>query len=766
MSPSSRPRRSSRPGARSLRKLLTLGLLGVGLTTIGLATSFLCFLDLRHLRDFTRDRLEESARHLAAGVQTDEAGPPLAAAAAWGAIEADRWVSEAHLAQPSGEVVLRLPREGRTPFSSHEHHTAIGPFSVSVSVPVESPDGNLGWVCLAGDSSIFWSRLREHLALLAVALGTAALVCLDFSRRLYRHFSDQILDLAHVANAISAHRDYSIRALRRSEDEVGLLVDTFNHMITNVELREQRLQEEIERAEQAKIAKAQFLATMSHEIRTPINGILGMTELLLDTKMNAEQREFAQTVHRSGSNLLAVINDILDFSKGEAGRHQFESIPFALSRLVDECLDTVAIVACEKGIELCSRVERDVPSHLRGDPVRLRQVLLNLLSNALKFTEKGDVVLRVEKEEDLGSEVRLRMTVRDSGIGIPKHRLDRLFQCFSQVDASNNRRYGGTGLGLAISKQIIETMGGTMFVETAEGAGSTFGFRLRLPKESAPDGEKRPPAGLRILIADENPTSLEALTTLLSEGSSTSSACSGAEAQRLLREAHGDSRKFDLILLDLRLLQEFLRARSADPVPDLRTPLVLLVPVHRLASTPTPDWPGPTAFLARPVKREECLWCIDELLKGTPVKEPAQERRESQGQDPALDRLRVLVAEDNPVNHKITCCFLDRLGIAWELAENGEEAVRLARQDRFDLILMDVQMPVMDGLEATLAIRQFEAAQGGHVPIVAMTAAVLEEDRRSCRAAGFDDHLPKPMKLEDLKQKVLKWAGREASSAA
>jgi two-component system sensor histidine kinase/response regulator len=768
MFPTSRPRRAPPTGAQSLRRRLTHGLLVVALTTVGAVACFLAVLDVRRLRDSERDHLQRGAQHFVELVRAEQGRNPLARTAAWGSLEADPWVARAHLVREDGEALLVYPSDDDAPAADHEHATEVGFLSVRVSVPVSLPGA--GVLCLEGDERMLWVRAREHAALLAIALATTALACYDFSRRLYRHFSDQILDLAHVANAISAHRDYSIRALRRSEDEVGLLVDTFNHMIMNVELREQRLQQEIERAEQAKVAKAQFLATMSHEIRTPINGILGMSELLLETKLNPEQNDFAKTISRSGSNLLAIVNDILDFSKGEAGRLEFEAIPFAPSRLVDECLDTVAVVASEKGLELCARIEHDVPAWVRGDPARLRQVLVNLLSNALKFTEKGDVVLRVVLEADHGAKVRLRIEVRDSGIGIPRDRLDRLFQCFSQVDASNNRRYGGTGLGLAISKQIVETMGGTMFVETVQGEGSTFGFRLTLPKESAPSGEKQPRSSLRILVADENQASREALCLLFSDRNTPSPAASGAEAHHLLRQTTGGADGFDLILMDQRLLDGFQRAREAEPLEGLRTPLILLVPVHRLASTPAPDWPAPTAFLARPVKREECLWCLDELLgrgaaTGAPL--PSRPPRDGDEPPPALEGLRVLVAEDNPVNHKITCRFLERMGVTWELAENGEEAVRLARQRRFDLILMDLQMPVMDGLEATQAIRRNEAsAQSGRVPIIAVTAAVLEEDRRSCLTAGFDDHLPKPMKFTELEQKVRAWTGPRASKVA
>ncbi len=745
---------------------MTRAFLGAGLACVGLAAVVWTVLDLALFRDRVREHLEQRAYRVAAEIEKRGMEVPVASSMSWRELETDPWVREAHVMDWSRNVLANFSRGEESRLAFHAHTTSVGFFGTTVRLPIAGRGEDLGWICVASDPSLFWTRFREHLAVLAVLLGTTVLVSFELARRLYRHFSDQILDLAHAANAISAHRDYSIRAMRRSEDEVGLLVDTFNHMITNVELREQRLQAEIERADEARIAKAQFLATMSHEIRTPINGILGMTELLLETKMNAEQHDFAKTVHRSAVHLLSVINDILDFSKGEAGRYEFETIPFSLSQLVDECLDTVAIAACEKGIELCSQVEKSVPSHLRGDPARLRQVLLNLLSNALKFTDHGDVILRVACENE-GNGSQLRFEVQDSGIGIPKDRQDRLFQCFSQVDASNNRRHGGTGLGLAISKQIVEGMGGSMFVETQEGVGSTFGFRLQLPKEGALPEEKQLPTGLRILIADPSPATREGLAIPLAEGNRLEFASNGEDARKLLVDAREQGEAFDLLLLDYRLDDEFRLLDVEEGFEFPPVPLVLLVPVHQLASASPPPWPGPTVLLARPVKREEFLWCIEELLRSNskPIGKKAGEPPASKGEEPSLVGFRVLVAEDHPVNQKITTRFLERLGVHWQLAENGEEAVRLARHNPFDLILMDVQMPVMDGLEATLAIRQFEALRAEHVPIVAMTAAVLEEDRRLCREAGFDDYLPKPMKLEDLKSRLLKWAERKASEA-
>ncbi len=624
----------------------------------------------------------------------------------------------------------------------------------------------LGVVEVTAAAEPLYARLRTHLSVFLALAGISTLITLGLGRRIHHRFSDQLLDLAHAANAISKRKDYSIRAVRRSDDEIGILVDTFNHMITQIEMRDQQLKAEVKRAEAARVAKSQFLATMSHEIRTPINGVLGMTQLLLDTPLSGEQTEFARTVYKSAEGLLSVINDILDFSKGEAGRYEIERIPFAPAKVVHECLDTVSIVAAEKKLELCLEIDERLPTALEGDPSRLRQVLLNLLSNALKFTTKGEIVLRIQLEEDQGQQARIRFEVQDTGIGIPHDRIDRLFQSFSQVDASRTRKYGGTGLGLAISKQIVEAMGGTMFVKTEEGVGSTFGFKLQLPVEasSAEPELVAAPRSLRVLVADPSPTSGAALAKLLQEDNFVELAADGPAARMHLLEAAKAQRPFDLMLVDLRLVNAFEALETIGAQSLGKAPMVVLAPVNQLSAAANTAWAGPRAALAKPVKRGELYWCIAELQRGplpsrTEAGKPAAAPAEEPGD------LCVLVAEDHPVNQRITTRFLEKLGIACEVVANGEEAIQALKKRAFDLVLMDVQMPVMDGLEATLAIRKYEALRGTHVPIVALTANVLEEHRREAQQAGFDDYLAKPVKLEELRAKIHKWVRERAPAA-
>jgi two-component system sensor histidine kinase/response regulator len=619
----------------------------------------------------------------------------------------------------------------------------------------------LGSVEVEASSAAIQARLRTHGSLFLALVGVSALITLGLARRIHHRFSDQLLDLAHAANAISTRKDYSIRAVRRSDDEIGILVDTFNLMIAQIELRDQQLKAEVKRAEAARVAKSQFLATMSHEIRTPINGVLGMTQLLLDTELSGEQTDFASTIHKSAEGLLSIINDILDFSKGEAGRYEIESIPFEPVRVVHECLDTVSIVAAEKKLELCLELDERLPATLVGDPSRVRQVLLNLLSNALKFTSRGEIVLRIQLEELQGERARLRFEVQDTGIGIPKDRIDRLFQSFSQVDASRSRKYGGTGLGLAISKQIVEAMGGSMFVKTEEGRGSIFGFRLQLSSNaSASEGDGAPPPrSLRVLVADPSPTSATGLARLLQDGNHVETATEAAAARLLLLEAAKAEQPFDLVLTDLRLVEAFEALEDAGAKPLESTPMIVLAPVNQLSSAALAKWAGRKAALAKPVKRQDLYWCIHEVLRG-PL--PSQAARTEPAEELPLRGLHVLVAEDHPVNQRITSRFLQKLGIECEVVANGEEAIQALKQRDFDLVLMDVQMPVMDGLEATLAIRKLELMRGTHVPIIALTANVLEEHRKEAQAAGFDDYLAKPVKLEDLRARILKWVPARA----
>jgi len=398
-------------------------------------------------------------------------------------------------------------------------------------------------------------------------------------------------------------------------------------------------------------------------------------------------------------------------------------------------------------------------------------VLLNLLSNALKFTAKGEIVLRVLLEESLGARARIRFEVQDTGIGIPQDRIDRLFQSFSQVDASRSRKYGGTGLGLAISKQIVEAMGGSMFVKTEANVGSTFGLKLQLAVSTseAEHDLAAPPRSLRILIADPSPTSGGTIAKLLREDNLVELVADVPGARMKLLESL-KQRAFDLVLIDLRLLSALESLETIGAEACAKIPLIVLAPVNQLAAAAGVKWSGRKAALAKPIKRSDLFWCIAEIQRGplpAGSAEKAEPKPERVPEEPGEGQsLRVLVAEDHPVNQRITTRFLEKLGAAWELAANGEEALAALKQTAFDLVLMDVQMPVMDGLEATLAIRKLEALSGNHVPIIALTANVLEEHRREAQQAGFDDYLAKPVNLEELRARIQKRAPSRAKVAA
>jgi two-component system sensor histidine kinase/response regulator len=778
-----------------LRQRLTLSLMLVGLASLLLAGVVYIAFDLVSRRTQIEDRLEFQAQRIADDCAAQDFPKELDPNRPWSRTLADdRYVRSAQLMNADGEVLGWYESENSpgSGYGSHPHEASlIQPF-VCRNIRIDGL--KVGTVCVEGNSKLLWERLGSDVAILLVLTGVSSLLTMGMARRVHHRFSDQILDLAHAANAISARQDYSIRAVRRSDDEIGILIDTFNHMITQIELRNMQLKSEVKRAQAAKIAKAQFLATMSHEIRTPINGILGMTELLLDTSLSREQNEFGVTILKSAENLLAVINDVLDFSKGEAGRVELENIPFSLTELIDESIDTVSIVACEKGLELCCQMASDVPLNLRGDPARIRQVLLNLLSNALKFTDKGEIIVRVMLERDRGEEVEMRFEVQDSGIGIPKDRIDRLFKSFSQVDASNNRQYGGSGLGLAICKQIVEAMGGSIYVNTEDGQGSTFGFRISFQKEASVEIESGPPTGRRILIADGNDAIRKSLEGMLTEDNEVRVVRTGAQARECLIAGAEKDSPFDLLLMDSRLVDGFRRGDYGAEGTPPPTPLVLLAPVNNLAIGSDLKWNGRSACIAKPLKRRDLFWCLSEILIGDHladegpfedeelIEAPLPKRGafeeylekvepefelapEEEDREEEFSNVRVLVAEDHPVNQKITTRYLDKLGISWELAQNGEEAVKAVKEQRFDLVLMDVQMPVMDGLEATLIIRQHEEETGAHVPIVAMTAAVLAEDRRQAEKAGFDDYLPKPVRLNDLRDNLAKWIGDRRAAA-
>lgn len=663
---------------------------------------------------------------------------------------------------PADPIAPRMPATG-TPWRAFTAN------ALEVTSPINLGGQQIGTVYVRTDLTSLQDLWRRDVRAAGLILLSGLGLALALSLTLQRLISAPLLRLTAVAREVTKERRYELRAERLGDDETGELVSSFNEMLSEIQSRDSQLllhQDALEatvtartaelveardRAMAASRAKSAFLANMSHELRTPMNGVIGMTDLALDTALSSEQRDYLETAKSSAEGLLAILNDILDLSKVESGKLELESVPFSMDELLGQIIRPFAVSADRKGIELICHTAPDLPELLVGDPGRIRQILSNLIGNAIKFTESGHVLVDIGHEPLPGGGITLRADVSDTGIGIAREKQAAIFESFTQGDGSTTRRFGGTGLGLSISATLAALMGGRVWVESEINEGSTFHVTMRvgvgaaIPTTSAPADLPRLP----VLVVDDNLANRRLLIEMLARWQMLPHAVdNGASALDALEAASREGRPYALVLLDANMpeMDGFAVAQAIAARPSLAgATIMMLTSSGDYADASSCGDLGISAYLVKPVRHAELHEAIVMALAAKESAPHSQRASAAPEVHAPVRQARVLLAEDNPVNQRVAVRMLTRRGHHVTLVDNGRAAVDAVEREPFDIVLMDIQMPEMSGLEATAAIRAREAETGGHVRIVAMTAHALKGDRERCLEAGMDGYLAKPV---------------------
>ena len=714
-------------------------------------------------------------------------------------------IEAAYLLSPAGERVAGYHREKKQPwaFTLEELNQPVTLFSkakLHLYRPINMDGQFIGAIYVQSNLSELYLHLTHILFLVMIAALISVVLAAMLSSRLQKLLARPITELADTISEITEYQQYDRHVQKYDNDEIGQLYDCFNDMLMQIKERDDRLQQhrenleatvasrtnelktanrdlkenltELNEAKEAALdaakAKSSFLANMSHEIRTPMNGVLGMLDLMKDTPLTKTQSDFLNTAYSSADSLLQIINDILDFSKIEAGKMTIEKIDISVRDIVEDVCTLLAGTAREKGLELSCYTDVDLPKTLKGDSVRLRQVITNLIGNAVKFTIKGEISVKVNLIKRSQTSAQIEFSVEDTGIGIAENILPTLFNEFTQADGSTTRKFGGTGLGLTISRQLVELMGGSISVVSAEGLGSTFTFTLDMEISQNQCIQKSQVLhaldGTKALVVDDNKTNREILRHYLTAwGLDHSEASTVKEALQILRKAYNNNQPYELVFLDMDMpeMDGLELSKVIEEDPDLQPIRRIMLSSTGFISQEEQQGAGISACLSKPFRQSRLLDTTMQVMHYHHASQQPEGITDQLEEETAVfsESIQILLVEDNVVNQKVAISMLKKIGLNHiHLAEDGREAVDMSRNQTYDLMLMDCQMPEMSGYEATGLIRQREREQQlPRIPIIAMTANAMAEDREKCLAAGMDDYLSKPVKIDNLRERLEHW---------